>query len=67
MSRRGRSGTVLHDSTNPNAQSGFHSLELNPNEPSIELKSYSLRVKLRPRDHSATQTAPDATPSPDNN
>ena len=61
------SGTVLHDSTNPNAQSGFHSLELNPNEPSIELKSYSLRVKLRPRDHSATQTAPDATPSPDNN
>ena len=40
-----QTGKVLHDSTSPSMYSGFHSLDINMSEPSIELKSYNLRMR----------------------
>jgi outer membrane protein assembly factor BamB len=44
-----KSGKVLHNSTMPSMYSGFHSLDVNLSEPSIELKSYNMRMRLVPK------------------
>jgi outer membrane protein assembly factor BamB len=43
-----RSGDVLYESTAPSAFGGFHSLIVRAWEPSIELRSYNLKLKLSP-------------------
>lgn len=45
-----RTGKILHQSVMPSMYSGFHSLDVNLSEPSIELKSYNLRMRLVPTD-----------------
>ena len=45
-----QSGKRLHDSTTPSIYGGFHSVHVNASEPSIELKSYNLRLRLIPTD-----------------
>ncbi len=57
-----QTGKVLHDSTMPSMYSGFHSLDVNLSEPSIELKSYNLRMRLVPTDGPVAQAKP-ATPA----
>ena len=43
-----QSGKRLHDSTTPSMYGGFHSIQVHASEPSIELKSYNLRLRLIP-------------------
>ena len=45
-----QTGKRLHDSTTPSMYGGFHSVQVNASEPSIELKSYNLRLRLIPTD-----------------
>ncbi len=45
-----QTGKRLHDSTTPSQYGGFHSVQVNASEPSIELKSYNLRLRLVPTD-----------------
>ena len=56
------SGKVLHDSTSPSMHSGFHSLQVNASEPSIELKSYNLRMRLVPTDGPVAEAKPNPMP-----
>lgn len=58
-----QSGKVLHDSTTPSMYSGFHSIQVNASEPSIELKSYNLRMRLVPTDGPVAEAKP--IPMPD--
>ena len=57
-----QSGKVLHDSTTPSMYSGFHSLQVNASEPSIELKSYTLRMRLVPADGPVAEAKPNPMP-----
>ena len=56
------SGKVLHDSTTPSMYSGFHSIQVNASEPSIELKSYNLRMRLVPTDGPVAEAKPNPMP-----
>ncbi len=60
-----QSGKVLHDSTTPSMYSGFHSIQVNASEPSIELKSYNLRMRLVPTDGPVAEAKPNPMPMPD--
>ena len=57
-----QSGKVLHDSTSPSMYSGFHSIQVNASEPSIELKSYNLRMRLVPTDGPVAEAKPNPMP-----
>ena len=57
-----QSGKVLHDSTTPSMYSGFHSIQVNASEPSIELKSYNLRMRLVPTDAPVAEAKPNPMP-----
>ena len=56
------SGKVLHDSTSPSMYSGFHSIQVNASEPSIELRSYNLRMRLVPTDGPVAEAKPNPMP-----
>ena len=56
-----QNGQILIDSRTPSAYSGFQSVSLNAAEPSIDLKSYNLRMRLVP-DDGPVAAAPDAKP-----
>ena len=58
-----QSGTVLHDSTTPSMYSGFHSIQVNASEPSIELKSYNLRMRLVPSNDPVAEAKPIPMPT----
>lgn len=60
-----RTGTVLHDTTIPSMGSGFHSLYVNNSDPSIEMRSYNLRMRLIPFDGPVAQ-APVSAVNPAN-
>ncbi len=63
-----QTGKVLHNSTMPSMYSGFHSLEVNLSEPSIELRSYNLRMRLVPTNEPVAEAKPaDATEPAKNN
>lgn len=53
-----KSGKVLHNTTTPSMFTGFHSLEVNYSEPSIELKSYNLRMRLVPTNEPVAEAKP---------
>lgn len=57
-----RSGKTLFKSTIPSMYSGFHSLDINLAEPSLELKSYNLRMRLVHAEDPVAQ-APAAEPT----
>lgn len=63
-----QTGKLLHDSTTPSMYSGFHSLDVNFSEPSIELKSYNLRMRLVPTDEPVAEakTEKETTPVQNN-
>ena len=50
-----QSGQMLIDSKIPSVYSGFHALTINADEPSIELRSYNVRMLLRPADEAASR------------
>jgi len=50
-----QSGKSLLDSKVPSVYSGFHAINIHPDEPSIELRSYNVRMRLIP-----TEEAPPA-------
>lgn len=52
-----QTGKLLHESTTPTMYGGFHALAISPNEQSLELQSYNLRVKLVPDDKPADKPA----------
>ena len=55
-----QSGKTLHSSTTPTMYGGgFHSIQVNPSEPSIELKSHNMRLRLVPANEAAA-APPDA-------
>lgn len=53
-----QSGKILHNSTTPSMFTGFHSLDVNYSEPSIELKSYNLRMRLVPTNEPVAEAKP---------
>ncbi len=53
-----QTGKVLHDSTVASMYSGFHSLDVNLSELSIELKSYNLRMRLVPTNGPVAEVKP---------
>eukprot|EP00456_Euglypha_rotunda_P080911 TRINITY_DN786_c0_g1_i1.p1 TRINITY_DN786_c0_g1~~TRINITY_DN786_c0_g1_i1.p1 ORF type:complete len:1610 (-),score=376.83 TRINITY_DN786_c0_g1_i1:1606-6435(-) len=53
-----QTGKTLHNSTSPSMYSGFHSLDVNLSEPSIELKSYNLRMRLVPTNGPVAEAKP---------
>jgi hypothetical protein len=54
-----RTGKILHDTpAMPSMYSGFHSLDINLAEPSIELRSYNLRMRLVPADDPVAEAKP---------
>lgn len=55
-----QTGQKLIDSEIPSAFSGFHAISFNVEEPSIDLKSYNMRMRLVPTDVPVA-AAPDAT------
>lgn len=61
-----QTGKVLHDSTTPSNYSNFHSIEINMSEPSIDLKSYNLRMRLIPTNGPVAQVQPAAADEPAN-
>ncbi len=49
-----QSGKTLHNSTTPTMYGGgFHSIQVNPSEPSIELRSHNMRMRLVPENGAA--------------
>jgi hypothetical protein len=57
-----QTGHVLYDEQNPTMYSGFHSLDVNLSEPSIELKSFNLRMRLIPGNEAAAKPHAPADP-----
>ena len=55
-----QTGNLLIDKEIPSAYSGFHAVSLNADEPSIDLKSYNMRMRLVPEDGPVA-----AAPQPD--
>lgn len=53
-----QTGKILHDSTIASMYSGFHSLDVNLSELSIELKSYNLRMRLVPTNGPVAEVKP---------
>lgn len=47
-----QSGKTLLDAKVPSVYSGFHAISIHPDEPSIELRSYNVRMRLIPADES---------------
>ena len=45
-----QTGKMLINAEIPSAYSGFHAVGINPGEPSIDLKSYNMRLRLVPAD-----------------
>ena len=45
-----QTGKMLINTEIPSAYSGFHAVGINPEEPSIDLKSYNMRMRLVPAD-----------------
>jgi len=60
-----QSGKILYKSTIPSMYSGFHSLDVNLADPSLELKSYNLRMRLIPSDDPVAQGPVPAVPAPE--
>jgi outer membrane protein assembly factor BamB len=56
-----QTGKILIESHIPSAYSGFHAISVNAEEPSLELKSYNLRLRLVPGD-GAVAAEPDSKP-----
>lgn len=57
------SGQKLFESQIPSAYSGFHAVTLNAAEPSIDLKSYNMRLRLVPGDAPVAQVNEPVTPA----
>jgi outer membrane protein assembly factor BamB len=62
-----QTGKILHNSTSPSMYSGFHSLDVNLSEPSIELKSYNLRMRLVPTNGPVAEAKPADAAEPTKN
>ncbi len=45
-----QTGKMLINAEIPSSYSGFHAVGINPGEPSIDLKSYNMRLRLAPTD-----------------
>ena len=56
-----QTGQILIDSQIPSAYSGFHAVTLNAEEPSIDLKSYNMRMRLVPT-NAPVAAVPDSNP-----
>ena len=62
-----KTGKVLHNTPSmPSMYSGFHSLEVNRSEPSVELRSYNLRMRLAPTDGPVAEVKPPEKPESKN-
>jgi hypothetical protein len=57
---------LMPDTKIPSVYSGFHALSINAEEPSIELKSYNVRMRLIPTDGPVAEATPKPPETPQN-
>jgi hypothetical protein len=61
-----QTGQKLIDSEIPSAFSGFHAVSFNVEEPSIDLKSYNMRMRLVPTEDPVAAAPAEKPPAPAN-